>query len=270
MITNRAEELMEQLKQNAIVEVLGVVQASGASGGRNGKELNWTLKFAFEVWKYSNGEIQNRKLTICKSVSNEELRLHVRQIRPFDVIRIRARIAEQNSFGSPQGLLVELVGKDISDAGLNQFALKLQEPVTFEDVRFGIFTLDRRLNLYEAKTSWGSINIGLSLPPDDREEIKKILTQAYLLWDSRESWSDRIANYATTKLLGLKNKTWLGEDETELSAEQFRSKMKLESISMEPNGDFEFWFDDGDLFWGHAIRVSGNLSDGPTDAEIAG
>jgi hypothetical protein len=91
-----------------------------------------------------------------------------------------------------------------------------------------------------------------------------------LLWDSRESWSDRIANYATTKLLGLKNKTWLGEDETELSAEQFRSKMKLESISMEPNGDFEFWFDDGDLFWGHAIRVSGNLSDGPTDAEIAG
>jgi hypothetical protein len=168
MITNRAEELMEQLKQNAIVEVLGVVQASGASGGRNGKELNWTLKFAFEAWKYSNGEIQNRKLTICKSVSNEELRLHVRQIRPFDVIRIRARIAEQNSFGSPQGLLVELVGKDISDAGLNQFALKLPEPVTFEDVRFGIFTLDRRLNLYEAKTSWGSINIGLSLPPDDR------------------------------------------------------------------------------------------------------
>ena len=55
MITNRAEELMEQLKQNASVEVLGVVQASGASGGRNGKELNWTLKFAFEVWKYSNG-----------------------------------------------------------------------------------------------------------------------------------------------------------------------------------------------------------------------
>jgi len=257
---------MEQLKQNPIVEILGVVQPSGAGGGRYGQEEHWTLRFSLEAWKYSNSEIQNRKLTICKIVSHEELRSSMSQIRPFDVIRIRARVAEQNSFGSPQGLLVELIGKDASDAELNQFALKLQQPVTFEDVKFGLFTLDRRLNWYEAKTAWGSTNIRLSFPTDDREEIKKTLTQAYLLWDSRESWSERIANYAASKLLGLKNEAWLGKDETELSVEQFKSKTKLESISIESNGDFEFWFDDGDLFWGHAIRVCGNLSGGPKDA----
>ena len=40
--------------------------------------------------------------------------------------------------------------------------------------------------------------------------------------------------------------------------------MTLESIAVYPDGKLEFWFDDGDLFFGHWMSVSGNLSDGPT------
>jgi hypothetical protein len=28
--------------------------------------------------------------------------------------------------------------------------------------------------------------------------------------------------------------------------------------------------DDGDLFWGHSIQVTGTLDEGPTDADISG
>lgn len=270
MIKNRIEELMEQLNQNAIVEVLGVVQPSGANGGCMGKEGKWILTFTFEVWKYANSEIQNRKLTIRKSVSNEELNLAMRQIRPFGVIRIRARVAEQNVLGKPQGLLVELIGKDTSDAELNQFALKLQEPVTFEDAMFGIFTLDRRVNWYEAKIPWGLTNIRLHLETNDPEELKRTLTYAHTLWDSRESWTERMVNFAAKKLLGILNENWLGDGEEELSAEQFKSKIKLESISIESDGNFEFWYEDDGLFGGHAIKVGGDFSDGPKDAGIEG
>lgn len=261
---------MEQLSQNPITEVLGVVQASGASGGKIGKEGNWILRFAFEAWKYAGGEIQNRKLPVCKSVSKEELRPAMDRIKPFSVLRIRVRIGEQNPPGNLQALLVEIIGIDNSDADLNQLALKLQEPVTIEDARLGIFTLERRFNWYETDTLWGSANIRLRLPSARLEEVKKILAQAYSLWDSQKSWNDRISDYAATRLLSLKNKTWLGEGEKGLTAEQFKGKIELESISLKSDGNFDFWYKDGDLFWGHSIRVSGNLSDGPRTACIEG
>ena len=46
--------------------------------------------------------------------------------------------------------------------------------------------------------------------------------------------------------------------------------MKLESISVRNNGSFDFWHNDGDLFWGHSIQISGNLTDGPKRADIPG
>lgn len=46
--------------------------------------------------------------------------------------------------------------------------------------------------------------------------------------------------------------------------------MKLESISIQPNGEFEFWHNDGDLFYGHSIQISGSLEKGLTHSDIPG
>jgi hypothetical protein len=52
--------------------------------------------------------------------------------------------------------------------------------------------------------------------------------------------------------------------------EEFKARMALESVTVEADGSFQFWYGDGDLFWGHSIQVSGNLAEGPTDASLAG
>jgi hypothetical protein len=72
------------------------------------------------------------------------------------------------------------------------------------------------------------------------------------------------------ELLSLKNEAWREEGESPLAAADFIKRMKLESISVLTNGDIEFWHDDGDLFWGHAIEVSGNLKKGLTRAVLQG
>ena len=72
------------------------------------------------------------------------------------------------------------------------------------------------------------------------------------------------------ELLPLKNENWLDEGEAELSADQFKSRMTLESVTVEPGGSFDFWHNDGDLFCGHSIQISGSLSEGPTRADIPG
>jgi hypothetical protein len=71
-------------------------------------------------------------------------------------------------------------------------------------------------------------------------------------------------------LLPLKNESWLAEGEVDVTADQFKGRMALESITVHPDGSFEFWHNDGDLFWGHSIQISGCLSKGPTGADIPG
>src|SRR3954467_7230172 len=93
---------------------------------------------------------------------------------------------------------------------------------------------------------------------------------ARTLWAQQGDWNRRIRELATRELLDLKNSNWLAEDEPVITADDFTDRMRLESISVNGDGSFEFFHDDGDLFWGHTIIVGGNLRDGPTSAQIAG
>lgn len=268
---NPHDVLMAELERQPLIEVLGVLSASrmaGASSGHN--EYPWILQFRFAAWKCAGGCIQNRELTVRKPVSEAELRSTMGQFEPYEVIRIRARLAEQNSSGKPQALLDKIIGKDLFDADLQKRALELQEPVTFEDERFGVFTLDRSVDWYEAVVPWGPTDIRLTLSPAKGEDAKDCLTTAYAIWDFQSVWHERITNYVVTEFLSLKNDTWLDEDEAELNAEQFKSRLELSSITVETNGKFEFWFDDDGLFLGHSIRVAGSLSEGPTHTGLEG
>ena len=105
---------------------------------------------------------------------------------------------------------------------------------------------------------------------DEAKSEASVLEVAKALWRDHDDWREKIESFAVAKLLCLKNETWLEEDEPPISESEFIERMSLQSISVYPDGSFEFMHDDGDLFWGHAIQVTGNLHDGPTDADIPG
>jgi hypothetical protein len=263
--------LIAELEREPISDVLGVLCASGMGGVGSGKDTSrWILQFELTSWKYFGGEIQNRELIVRKFVSDQELRSTMGQFEPYDIVRLCARVAEKNSYNKPQALLEKIVGKYIFDTDLKKRALVLQEPTTFEDERFGVFTLDHRVDCYEGNVTWGSINIRLILSPSENEDAKSCLATAYAILDLQSVWHERITNYATAEFLSLKNDSWLGEDEAELSMEEFKSRLILNSITVYANDDFEFWFDDDGLFFGHSIRIAGNLSRGPSNAGLEG
>jgi len=261
--------LIEELQQRPVVEILGLVDASGAGGCGWGDD-DWELGIGFESWKHIGGKLQQQGLHLRKSVTETELEGLMRQISPYDILHVQARVAEQNVFGRPEALLVHIVRKDIFDADLKKRAAQLQEPVTFKDEQLGVFTLDRKLGWYEAAVCWDSTNIRLSLSVESDDDLAPCLAIVHSLWEVQSVWSARILDYACKELLGLKNGDWLGEDETRLNAEEFKNRMNLDSITAHPDGSFEFWYDDDGLFWGHSIRVSGSLSEGPTSAGIEG
>ncbi len=258
-----------QLSGRSVENVLGLVDASGA-GGWPEEDDQWTLSFTFHCWKIPPGSMKTRPLSVKVTTSREEFDSLWNRVDSYSVVRIRAKVVEESVIGTPQAELLEFLGPDSSDSELNQAAADLQTPVVIKDRQFGKFTLDRRVDWYTAKTKWNGAAVTLNLTVDDSGAIDGALTVARTLWKDQERWAKRIEDYAVRELLSLKNESWLDDEDVELNAQQFKSRMTLESITVTSDGSFDFWHNDGDLFSGHSIQVSGDLSKGPTHADIPG
>jgi len=266
----RRKRLLEQLATSPIVDLLGVVSPNGVTGGRSrGQEL-WTLRLVLDAWRIHGGILETRQLNVQRQVTDQELKQFQSVIQPYLVIRIRARLVNDTAFGGPEALLETFVGREDSDAELNAHAIQLQKPVNCEDPVFGTFTRDRRIDWFTGNAVWKGGSVALHLAASAPSEVQAALSISHHLWEAQDEWHQRIRDCAARILLPLKNESWLGEHETEVTADQFKQRMKMESITVHPDGSLNFSHTDGDLFWGHWIQVNGTISAGPTDAGIAG
>ncbi len=264
----RQARLLELLKSAPIVDIIGVVDANGAGGGRSRGEELWTLLVSLLVWRVGSGTIRHEDLNIRREVTHEHLQELRSAFQPYGVVQFRGRLVTDDSAGSPTALLESDVTSYTADAQLNEAAAKLQLPVTHDDPQFGTLTLDRRIDWFRCQTEWEGEAIELSL--EEPERLADALATARTLWLKQASWNQRIQDFAVSELLELKNDTWREGNEAELTPADFKARMKLESITACPDGSFVFWHDDGGLFWGHSIEIRGNLADGPQYADIPG
>lgn len=255
---------------HSIAEVVGLVHPLG-SGGGHGQELTWSLNFSFVFWRKAGSEINERTLHVSKpDLTDTELRELMGAIKGDTVLRVRLRFpAHQDREDYLRAELIESCGPHAADVELNAKADQLRQPVTVKHPYFGILTLDRKFNWYETEVPWNSDPISLSLSLDDCDDEQALLASAHELFRGQQTWDKRIREYAVDELLSLGNE-WLQEGEQELTQRTFNARINLQSISLNPDGSFEFWFDDGGIFGGHAIMVSGTLTDGPNDAGIHG
>lgn len=263
-------QLLRQLAAAPIVDVLGILAGSGVSGGWSQGDTLWTLLVTFASWRVPGGELHTKELIVRRRVRERAIDRYRQLIKPDVVTRIRVRLVENSVFGCPEALLVKVVGRDASDAQMNAEVERLQKPVRFKDKNFGTFTLDRRINWFEAKSAWNGRKVRLNLAAVEPDDVDRALQAARKLWRSQKMWRAKVLAYAVQELLPLKNDLWLGDGETKLSAKQFQERMTLESISVSPDGSFDLWHDDGDLFCGHSIQICGSLAKGLTSADIPG
>jgi hypothetical protein len=268
----RIERYREQLAVSPIVDVLGVVSPGAVGVGQSAGEGLSTFSLTLDPWRFPRGKLQAMVLYVRGVVTNEDLSRFQRTLRPYSVIRLKARVGVHPG-GFPDALLEAVVGLDGSDAEMNQKAAELQRPTTFNDPVLGTFILNREFDWFEAQVTWRGTPIRLYLQPTqcvtESNELENTLKIARALWNDQEMWDLRIRDYTVQEMLAMKNGTWLAEDEVAVTAEQFEDRMTLES-TIYPDGRFEFLYDDGDLFWGHTIHVAGDIVNGPNDAGIQG
>ena len=164
------------------------------------------------------------------------------------------------------------------DPDLKAILDEQKKPVSTWVEGLGTFTLNRTVDWFEATVDWLGSEIALDFDRGVPEEMASAQETGRALMASQADWDHRVRSYAAQELLSLAN-DWAAdarEEEDEdsgaplVTQEQFMERMELDAAQISADGRFEFWFNDGDLFWGHAIHVTGALDQGPEMAQMEG
>ena len=248
--------------------VLAVTGANGFGGGKAGKEKLWTASIGLTAWMEEDSPDIHRGEFVLSTVGDEQLlEILRRRTRPDFIIKFRGRVSEDG-----QRLLLLDLPEPGFDPDLKAILEEQKKPVTFWEEGLGTFTLNRQVDWFETELDWLGTEISLTI--DMEEDREEALQNAKTLLASAADWDKRVRAYAADELVSLAN-DWSqdmdedGETPT-ITREQFMERMELESIEIGGDGSFTFWFGDGDLFYGHSIRVSGDLEHGPDEASMEG
>lgn len=264
------DELIEQLKSQPLVELTGLVGAGGAGGVKSHGERLWSFTFALVAWRTNGGTINESELIVRRLATDAELEELQDQIDANTVVRLDARIALENVYGRPEALLESIHGKYHDDAELNAHLRELLKPVVRTDRTFGEFLLDRSVTTFSTTTEWLGKSIELNLSLDQENEFDDALKAAHDLWSDADKWNGRVLDCLARDVLCLKSENWQEGDGSMVTREQFESRISLKGITVRPDGDFEFWYNDDDLFWGHDIAAMGIVSSGELSGGIHG
>lgn len=170
-------------------------------------------------------------------------------------------------------LLVRVVERDVSNAALADILAEYKKPVVIEDEQCGTFSLERQFSWFSGEVDWLGEDCNVSLETDEEggKTAEKALKSFHKIYEDLENWDQKFKEFAAEKLTDLAN-DWLEEDGEvkEITKEDFAERIWISEMTITPDGNFEAYYFDDDLFWGHIIIVSGNITTGLEDAVIAG
>lgn len=249
--------------QESVIEIEGVVSPA-SQGGWPHPDGYKVHCICFSAWRIPGHALNHTELTILRPVDPDTD--YYSEYPKLSIHRIQVLLSTDET----RAIFASVSPHKADPSQLKEVVTELKNPVILETKRFGELTLNRSINWFEGESVWNEQVVRITFDESSLEEMPKYLTTAEKLWDDQALWKQKVDDFAVEQLLSLKNDVWLNEDESPLTAEEFKSRMTLELISIDPNGEFTFWHDDGDLFWGHSIEISGSLKDGLQRADIPG
>ena len=244
--------------------VLAVTGGDGVGGSKSPGAQFWTASTTLTAWMEEGAsDIHRSEIRLFAKVEDSLLDILHRQLPRDAIIRCWVRLsrdkAEMLLIGLPEAAF---------HSGLQALLEEQKTPVTANAVDVGQFMLDRSSGLFQARPNWLGQPIELSF--DQNEDRKNCFQTARSLLSDQKTWDTKARSFAAESLLSLANQ-WAQEDNEsaeEITQDQFLQRLTLDAIQVYGNCSFDLWFNDGDLFWGHAVLVSGSLCDGITKADM--
>lgn len=266
----KKEKLEQEFATLPDTIIYGVVGANGPSAGNSPPHQEWSLIFSLIAWKEAGGKINPSRLIVSKQLANGELQAIQDSVKKESLVQLKVKLSRVSPFGDARAQLISILNPP-DDTELKAVLEQYKSPVEITHPKFGLLTFNRSLNWFEGSINWMGQPVRVSISVDEENaSIASSIKTLEALYRHTSDWSKKITDYAVAELLDLKNESWRTEDQEEVTASAFAQAMQLESITVDSDGEFEFWHHDGDLFWGHSILITGSLTEGPLDADIPG
>jgi hypothetical protein len=251
-----------------VINIAAVTGSVGIGAGMSSGETLWTASIDLIAWKSldENEGVKKEEIQLRWLVDEEEVEKAMNLLQSNTVVKLQVRT------GTDSMMLVNILEPEYKDEELETIVKKSVKPVYYHDEIFGKFTLEKSIKVFEKNISWDNKQCELYFDwHEDESMMKSALKTAHKLFEEQDKWSQKIRMYAAAELVDLAN-DWLQEEDEieEMTKEMFMDLMNLDTISVYPEGDFDFYFSDGDMFTGHSIIVEGNINGTFTRAQIVG
>ena len=244
-------------------QLIGLVDASGAAGVNTGSRDLWHLVFHLVAWRDGNGRVERGNVRCEMATTKLELAAMMKLIGPYSTVSLVIQEMTPKGVAMLEKMDVLVIDNDALDVVRDE----LLTPVPLA-TPFGVLHLERRFGSYAGEIYWDGLKVSISLNCAEQQSPDTLVALADTLISASDDWTKRAKAFAADQLMSLKNDAWQDDDEDDISRHDFMSRMTLKEISIDENGDFTFYFDDGDLFWGHSINVCGNIVEGLRTAGI--
>ncbi|MEQ8615051.1 MAG: DUF2262 domain-containing protein [Lacipirellulaceae bacterium] len=253
---------VEYGKKPQIIE--GVVSQRAQSAGILGEHEYMLHGFELVAWMPIDGEVVVEKLYVQRPIPKEH-------DYPLDFPEMSyQRMSVILSQDQERAVYEKSLPLEGTNLELTAAAQELCQSVIVESDRFGELFLDASIGWFEGEGEWVGQEIDLRFDTENPEELKEMLKTAELLWTDQEEWNTRIRQQAIEDLHQLYNGTWREEKDPELTPNEFADHFSLSSVTIDKDGQFEFWHHDGGLFLEHSIQVYGSVHGGSLRATLAG
>ena len=242
------------------MEILVLTGAGGFISGKSEGDELYTAGIDLNAWMEADGEEIHKGSFRLITKGDSTLIGYLQQRMPRDFI-LKCTVRPH-----ADGQLFMLVGLPEAgfDPDLKAMLLEQKKPVTVEVEGLGEFTLNRGMGALQKEIDWLGEEMQLCI--DAEGDHAACAAVALSVMGAMADWDEKARICAADKLLEQVN----ADSDEEMSREEFMECLGVETLDVSADGNFQLWFNDGGLFGGNLIRVSGSEAAGMTDAVLEG
>ncbi|MCA9135527.1 MAG: DUF2262 domain-containing protein [Planctomycetales bacterium] len=112
-----------------------------------------------------------------------------------------------------------------------------------------------RLDEFEGSVAIGNQSVQLILYTDEALDLTATIKRTHELLRRHNAIMKRAAKYAADHILPHYNEVWQTEGSPKLTRKSLTDHIKVVEMTVHPDGRATYWYDAGDLFDGHGLRI---------------
>lgn len=253
-------------------DIIGFVDLTAGKKNRGRGRMLWVTFYYDPFWNKDKIE----EMQAIKERVKEQFRPGViYRVKGYPPVSLPDERPFNNEFHMQGFYLTEVLEEGVQDTYLQNLLDFYYTKVTVHSDVFGEMALDKELMWYEAEMTWRRKPVPVHIHVnDEKDDISEALAALEAFWNKKTQWDKKYRAFAAKKLLAAANEQQQNAADDDkppkvYDADSFAKALSVESVEIR-NGKISVFYDDGGMFFGHAVQVTGTLADGAQSATISG